>query len=103
MVVLSYVIVVLWLGVCVCVCFCGDLGDFECGVVVFFGVCIVVCSSVVFLWLFKSVWVKMKYVFVMGGVVSGFGKGVMVSSIGVVFKVCGFWVILIKIGMDIVE
>lgn len=45
----------------------------------------------------------MKYVFVIGGVVSGFGKGVMVSSIGVVFKVCGFWVILIKIGMCIMK
>lgn len=44
----------------------------------------------------------MKYVIVIGGVVSGFGKGVMVSSIGVVFKVCGLWVILIKIGMCIV-
>lgn len=53
--------------------------------------------------LFRGVWVNMKYVFVIGGVVSGFGKGVMVSSIGVVFKVCGFWVILIKIGMCIMK
>ncbi len=40
----------------------------------------------------------MKYVVVTGGVVSGLGKGVTASSIGVVLKACGFRVTSIKIG-----
>ncbi|KAL5700954.1 CTP synthase (glutamine hydrolyzing) [Ranunculus cassubicifolius] len=39
----------------------------------------------------------MKYVLVTGGVVSGLGKGVTASSIGVVLKACGFRVTSIKI------
>ena len=42
---------------------------------------------------------KMKYVLVTGGVVSGLGKGVTASSIGVVLKSCGLRVTSIKIGM----
>lgn len=40
----------------------------------------------------------MKYVLVTGGVVSGLGKGVTASSIGVILKGCGFRVTTIKIG-----
>ncbi|KAH9330115.1 hypothetical protein KI387_002223, partial [Taxus chinensis] len=40
---------------------------------------------------------KMKYVLVSGGVVSGLGKGVTASSIGVVLKACGLRVTSIKI------
>jgi hypothetical protein len=40
----------------------------------------------------------MKYVLVTGGVVSGLGKGVTASSIGVLLKSCGFRVTSIKIG-----
>ncbi|MQL82874.1 hypothetical protein Taro_015354 [Colocasia esculenta] len=40
---------------------------------------------------------KMKYVLVTGGVVSGLGKGVTASSIGVVLKACGLRVTSIKI------
>ncbi|KAG6483691.1 hypothetical protein ZIOFF_060343 [Zingiber officinale] len=40
---------------------------------------------------------KMKYVLVTGGVVSGLGKGVTASSIGVLLKACGLRVTLIKI------
>ena len=40
----------------------------------------------------------MKYVVVTGGVVSGLGKGVTASSIGVVLKACGLRVTTIKIG-----
>lgn len=40
----------------------------------------------------------MKYVLVTGGVVSGLGKGVTASSIGVVLKACGLRVTSIKIG-----
>jgi CTP synthase len=40
----------------------------------------------------------MKYVLVTGGVVSGLGKGVTASSIGVVLKSCGLRVTTIKIG-----
>jgi CTP synthase len=40
----------------------------------------------------------MKYVLVSGGVVSGLGKGVTASSIGVLLKNCGFKVTSIKIG-----
>uniref|UniRef100_A0A0E0PRG4 CTP synthase n=1 Tax=Oryza rufipogon TaxID=4529 RepID=A0A0E0PRG4_ORYRU len=39
----------------------------------------------------------MKYVVVMGGVISGLGKGVTASSIGVVLKACGLRVTSIKI------
>lgn len=41
---------------------------------------------------------QMKYVLVTGGVVSGLGKGVTASSIGVVLKACGLRVTSIKIG-----
>lgn len=41
---------------------------------------------------------EMKYVIVTGGVVSGLGKGVTASSIGVVLKACGLRVTSIKIG-----
>ena len=40
----------------------------------------------------------MKYVLVTGGVVSGLGKGVTASSIGVLLKACGHRVTCIKIG-----
>lgn len=40
---------------------------------------------------------KMKYVLVTGGVVSGLGKGVTASSIGVLLKACGLRVTCIKI------
>ena len=40
----------------------------------------------------------MKYVLVSGGVVSGLGKGVTASSIGVLLKNCGLRVTSIKIG-----
>lgn len=41
----------------------------------------------------------MKYVLVTGGVVSGLGKGVTASSIGVLLKACGLRVTCIKIGL----
>lgn len=41
----------------------------------------------------------MKYVLVTGGVVSGLGKGVTASSVGVVLKACGLRVTSIKIGL----
>ena len=41
----------------------------------------------------------MKYVLVTGGVVSGLGKGVTASSIGVILKACGHRVTSIKIGV----
>ena len=40
----------------------------------------------------------MKYVLVTGGVVSGLGKGVTASSIGVLLKACGLRVTSIKSG-----
>jgi hypothetical protein len=40
----------------------------------------------------------MKYVIVSGGVVSGLGKGVTASSVGVLLKNCGHRVTSIKIG-----
>lgn len=43
----------------------------------------------------------MKYVLVTGGVVSGLGKGVTASSIGVVLKACGLRVTSIKIGISL--
>lgn len=42
---------------------------------------------------------NMKYVMVTGGVVSGLGKGVTASSIGVLLKACGLRVTSIKIGI----
>lgn len=42
---------------------------------------------------------KMKYILVTGGVVSGLGKGVTASSIGVLLKACGLRVTSIKIGI----
>ncbi|KVI04014.1 hypothetical protein Ccrd_017684 [Cynara cardunculus var. scolymus] len=44
-----------------------------------------------------SVSLNMKYVLVTGGVVSGLGKGVTASSVGVVLKACGLRVTSIKI------
>ncbi|TKY58503.1 CTP synthase [Spatholobus suberectus] len=41
----------------------------------------------------------MKYVLVTGGVVSGLGKGVTASSIGLLLKACGLRVTAIKIGL----
>lgn len=41
----------------------------------------------------------MKYVLVTGGVVSGLGKGVTASSIGLILKACGLRVTAIKIGI----
>ena len=45
---------------------------------------------------------KMKYVLVTGGVVSGLGKGVTASSIGLILKACGLRVTSIKIGIFLV-
>jgi hypothetical protein len=42
--------------------------------------------------------VATKYVVITGGVVSGLGKGVTASSVGVVLKACGLRVTCIKIG-----
>lgn len=44
---------------------------------------------------------KMKYVLVTGGVVSGLGKGVTASSIGLILKACGLRVTSIKIGLSL--
>jgi CTP synthase (UTP-ammonia lyase) len=41
---------------------------------------------------------KMKYVVVSGGVVSGLGKGVRASSVGVILKACGLGITSVKIG-----
>ena len=41
---------------------------------------------------------EMKYVLVTGGVVSGLGKGVTASSIGLLLQACGLRVTSIKIG-----
>jgi cobyrinic acid a,c-diamide synthase len=41
----------------------------------------------------------MKYVLVTGGVVSGLGKGVTASSIGLLLKACGLRITSIKIGL----
>lgn len=43
---------------------------------------------------------KMKYVLVTGGVVSGLGKGITASSIGVLLQSCGLRVTCIKIGIS---
>ena len=40
---------------------------------------------------------KAKYVFVVGGVISGLGKGVVTSSIGLLLKSCGYKVNMMKI------
>jgi len=40
----------------------------------------------------------MKYVLVTGGVVSGLGKGVTASSIGLLLQKCGYRVTAVKIG-----
>lgn len=45
----------------------------------------------------------MRYVLVTGGVVSGLGKGVTASSIGVVLKACGLRVTSIKIGLHLLN
>lgn len=42
---------------------------------------------------------NMKYVLVTGGVVSGLGKGVTASSIGLLLQACGLRVTSIKIGL----
>lgn len=42
---------------------------------------------------------EMKYILLTGGTVSGLGKGVTASSIGVVLKACGLRVTSIKIGL----
>lgn len=42
-----------------------------------------------------------KYVLVSGGVVSGLGKGVTASSVGVLLKGCGYRVTSIKIGAQL--
>jgi CTP synthase len=39
----------------------------------------------------------MKYLFICGSTISGIGKGVTVSSIGLILKNCGFKVTAIKI------
>ena len=39
----------------------------------------------------------MKYILVSGGVISGIGKGVIASSIGVILKACNFKITSIKI------
>ena len=39
----------------------------------------------------------MKYIFVIGGVVSGLGKGIVASSLGMLLKSCGFKVNMVKI------
>jgi len=41
----------------------------------------------------------MKYLLETSGVVSGLGKGVTATSIGVLFQACGFQVTSIKIGI----
>jgi CTP synthase (UTP-ammonia lyase) len=43
----------------------------------------------------------MKYVLVTGGVVSGLGKGVTASSIGLLLQACGLRVTSIKIGIEL--
>ena len=43
----------------------------------------------------------MKYVLVTGGVVSGLGKGVTASSIGVLLQACGKRVTSIKLGKKV--
>jgi CTP synthase len=45
----------------------------------------------------------MKYVVVTGGVVSGLGKGISISSLGVLLKACGLGVTAIKIDPYLVS
>lgn len=49
----------------------------------------------------KEMMKKMKYVLVTGGVVSGLGKGVTASSIGLLLKACNLRVTTIKIGLSL--
>ncbi|CAI9759999.1 unnamed protein product [Fraxinus pennsylvanica] len=66
---------------------------------------VLLVQSSIFTALIFSVWAchllidgrKMKYVLVTGGVVSGLGKGVTASSIGLILKACGLRVTSIKI------
>lgn len=52
-------------------------------------------------WCLLFVWFSdMKYVLVTGGVVSGLGKGVTASSIGLILQACGLRVTSIKIGLS---
>lgn len=60
--------------------------------------CCLVPSEFGFLWK-EDKRAKMKYVLVTGGVVSGLGKGVTASSIGLLLKACGLRVTSIKIGI----
>lgn len=45
----------------------------------------------------RKPYIKMKYIVVSGGVVSGLGKGISISSIGVLLKASGLRVTSIKI------
>lgn len=45
----------------------------------------------------------MKYIAVTGGVVSGLGKGITISSIGAILKSCGYRVTAIKIDPYLVR
>lgn len=45
----------------------------------------------------------MKYVVVTGGVVSGLGKGISISSMGVLLRACGLRVTSIKIDPYLVS
>lgn len=56
-------------------------------------------SFVILKWGRRGEKIKMKYVLVTGGVVSGLGKGVTASSIGLILKACGLRVTAIKIGI----
>ena len=92
---------------------CGLLEPVVLFLFLFFGLlsCIVLCVVINFcliLWLlFGFVWKelnqkqkeKMKYILVTGGVVSGLGKGVTASSIGLLLIACGLRVTSIKIGI----
>jgi hypothetical protein len=60
--------------------------------------CCLVLSELGFLWK-ENKRAEMKYVLVTGGVVSGLGKGVTASSIGLLLKACGLRVTSIKIGI----
>ena len=64
-----------------------------------FFVCVCVCVCVVVDWVveFKRRTKKMKYVVVSGGVVSGLGKGVTASSVGVMLSAADYRVTHIKI------
>lgn len=49
------------------------------------------------MFLLTTVFDKMKYILVTGGVISGVGKGVIASSFGTLLKSCGLDVTSIKI------